>query len=118
MNHTLEVLNKLKEDYQREALKVIKADLINEFNTLKNYGLKSLTIVFEEDEAGNVYFDDIEGFVISFDKNTKKENWPIFALLSVFDIVSFMVNNFKLDSDDTIEVNENNVVMKLRHINQ
>lgn len=115
-SHTLEVLNQLKEDYQKEVVNVIKTDLINEFNTLKNYGVKSLTIVFEEDDDGNVYFDDMKGFVISTDKKIKTEALPMFALLNVFDNISFMVNNIKLDCDDTIEMSENKVVMNLKYV--
>lgn len=113
-SNALEVLNQLKQDYQNKVLNIITAQLKNELIILKSHGVKSFTIVFEEDYDGNVYFDDDSGIIVSSEEDVKTDSFP---LSNVVDMVYFLVENVKLDSDDSIVVSEDKVVIKMRHIN-
>lgn len=111
-SNTLEILSSIKQQYQARLIDLVKEQLVNEFNYLSSFGINSVKIVFENDDSGNVYFDDITGITISSEKNIKSEN---IQLSNIIDMMFFMVENINIDVDDTISITENKVIMNLQN---
>lgn len=114
-------LEKIKREFDSAVLNEISKQMLNIYKEIEKQDIQHLEVTFSLTGNDHTYFDDHTGFTLGTYKGKdgfKKRSVEIIPkpLLSNFiNSLQFLTNNLKIDSDDSLLIENGNVKLNLRY---